>query len=68
MQQTNTESQMIVIKVVKVRYPVEHYQVLVNGSLLNTFMSKIQAEAKKDQLIHAWNIENVGRSTVRMVG
>ena len=68
MQHTTQGSQMIVIKVVKVRYPVEHFQVLVNGSLLNTFMSKAQAEAKKDQLIHAWNIENVGQSTVKMVG
>ena len=59
---------MIVIKVVKVRFPVEHFQVLVNGSLLNTFMSKTEAEKKKDQLLHAWNIENVGQSTVKMVG
>jgi hypothetical protein len=59
---------MIVIKVVKVRFPVEHFQVLVNGSLLNTFMSKAQAEAKKDQLLHAWNVENVGQSTRKMVG
>jgi hypothetical protein len=59
---------MIVIKVVKVRFPVEHFQVIVNGTLLNTFMSKIEAERKKDQIIKAWNIDNVGKSTIKMVG
>jgi hypothetical protein len=59
---------MIVIKVVKVRFPCEHFQVLVNGSLLNTFMSKAEAEKKKDQLLHAWNVEKVGQSTIKMVG
>lgn len=42
------------------KHGLDTYQVLVNGTLLNTFLSKEMAETKKRQVMHAWNIEKVG--------
>lgn len=41
---------------------LETYQVLVNGTLLSTFMSKEAAEHKKHQLMHAWSVEKMGET------
>jgi hypothetical protein len=41
---------------------LETYQVLVNGTLLNTFMSKEAADYKKKQVMHAWSVEKMGET------
>lgn len=58
---------VIETKQVKV-HGLEVFEVRVNGSLLSTFMSEAQAKTKVKQCLHAWNIEKVGKSTIKMVG
>ena len=41
---------------------LEIYSVVVNGTLLNTFLSLGQAENRKKRYLIAWNIEKVGQS------
>ena len=43
---------------------LETYQVLVNGTLLNTFMSKAAADTKKMQVMYAWNVEKIQNKKV----
>lgn len=51
---------VIETKIVK-KHGLEVYQVLVNGTLLNTFMSKAAAETKKKHVMHHWNVERRDR-------
>lgn len=39
------------------QHGLDTYHVLVNGTLLNTFMSKEAAETKRQQLVWAWENE-----------
>ena len=40
---------------------LEVWQVLVNGTLLATFMSEQMARTKVKQCLIAWNIEKIGK-------
>jgi hypothetical protein len=56
-------SQPLIIETkVRKSHGLETYEVRVNGTLLNTFMSKQAAETKKAQIMFAWNCERVGQS------
>lgn len=49
---------VIETKVVR-KHGLDTYEVRVNGTLLNTFMSKAAAETKVQAYLRAWNIEKV---------
>ena len=55
----------LVIEVKQVRtHGLESWQVLVNGTLLNTYLSEQMARTKLKQYIHAWNVEKIGRKAI----
>jgi hypothetical protein len=52
----------LVIEVRSVKsHGLETWQVLVNGTLLNTYMSEQMARTKLKHYIHAWNVEKLGQ-------
>ena len=42
---------------------LEVWQVLVNGTILNTYMSEQMARTKVKQCLIAWNVEKVGKKS-----
>lgn len=52
----------LVIEVRSVKtHGLEVWQVLINGTLLNTYMSEQLARTKMKRYIHAWNVEKIAQ-------
>lgn len=57
-----TREAVMIIEVKTVKsHGLETYQVVVNGTVLNTYLSKEMADFKVRCYLQAWNVDKIGR-------